>query len=378
MTHTRKFTVAILTAFLLLGAASAVTSAQQAEGYAGTHVSFETTDNAVVDYQVDGQQMFTSAEVEARSDAEARGTGGVGVGIGAGIDLGAVSNIAGASVAATATARTSANVDFEGSAGLSAHDNSNAVLVLEAGGEEQLVQVEVPANAEAEARSDVIVSTEKDGVEGSYIVVGDGEVDVNDEGDVTAHLGEDARMVFRAYTEGKTQDDRRQERIVANGNAAAEVQFVGDHTEVDGATYLEDVEAEGRNTGRDQVEVEVSRVEADGKVVMTTVSEAAVGSSQAFDVEVDGEAATEVDTYSDLEAAVDGDAPAYKVVGETSAESHAQVLVALDHFSDRNIEITASDEDDGEDGGDNDGEGLPGFTAVAGLLALTLFMLRYR
>ncbi len=414
MSFRRILVVTAVAAVLAVGAAAASASAQQADGYAGAHLSFDTTDNAVVDYQVDGVELFSSAEVEARTDAEERGAGGVGVGVGAGVDLGAVSGIAGANIEATAEARTSANVEFQGSASLSAHDNSNAVLVLEAGGEEQLVEVEVPADAEAEARSDVVVSTEKDGVEGSYIVVGDGEAAVNDEGDVTAHLGEDARMVFRAHTEGASEDDEEQERIIADGNAAAEVQFVGDHEEVDGAAYLDDVEnVEGENPGEDRVEVEVSRVEADGKVVLTTVSEAAVGASEAFDVEVDGEAAVEVDSYSELEAAAEGDSPAYKVVGETSAESHAQVLVALDHFSERSFTVASADEEDDEDAeADDDGEaddvddeetddeevddeevddadeedeavddedeGLPGFTVVAALLAVTLFAMRRR
>ncbi len=397
MSHKRLLAVAAVVALLTLGAASAVASAQDAEGYAGAHVSFDTTDNAVVDYQVDGAEMFDSLEVEARSDAEERGGAGVGVDVGAGVDLGEVSDLVGANVAATATARTSANVDFDGSAGLSAHDNGNAVLVLEAGGDEQLVEVEVPADAEAEARSDVIVSTEQDGVEGSYIVVGEGEAGVNEEGDVTAHLEEDARMVFRAHTEGATDDDEEQERIISDGNAAAEVQFVGDHDEVDGAAYLADVEAEGHDTGEDRVEVEVERVEADGKVVMTTVSEAAVGVSQAFDVTVDGEAATEVDTYADLEAAADGDEPAYKVVGETTAESNAQVLVALDHFSERSFQVSSADEEDDEEvdededvddvddeevdddePADDEDEGLPGFTVLTALLAVSLLAMKSR
>lgn len=410
MSRNRLTAMTVLAAVFVLLAASGAVAAQDERAYTGTHVSFDTSDEAVVDYQVQGEQMFDSLRVEAREDASSRGQ--VGVHAALGVEVSELSNLQGAQVAATATARTSANVDFDGSANMSAHDNSNAVLVLQAGGEEQLVEVAVPADAEAEARSDVVVSTEKNGSEGSFIVVGEGEVGVNGEGDVAAHLGESSRLVFRAHTEGATEDDEQQEQMIADRDVAAEVQFVGTEEEVDGAVYLDGTQAEGQASGEDTVEVSVERAEADGKVVMTTVSEAAVGASDAFDVTVDGEAATEVDSYQELAAALDGDGAAYKVVGDTSAESNAQVLVALDHFSERTFQVSSTDDttdgdttdeqqdnettddttdDETMDGGENettedtadneseepsgDDEGLPGFTFLAALTALSAFAL---
>jgi len=363
------------------------------QAYAGTHVSFDTGENAVVNYTVDGATVFESAEVESRSDAEDRGGGGVSVGIGSGgeggVDLSELTDVRGAAVAnVNAQARTSANVEFDNSAEFEAHDNGNGVAVLKSGDEEQLVKVEVATDAEAETADESVVTFTSDGTESSVIVAGEGEANVNGEGDVAAHLEKDTNAVIRAYGEEKTEDDEEQERLISEGDVAAEVQF-GERGEGevvgDPAEFLADttVETETETEAENAVSITVDRAESEGKVIMTTVTDAAVGTTDELSVEVDGEAAAEADTYSELEAGM-REEPRYLTVA-SEAESQAQVLVAVDSFSEHEITVEGGTDgemdDDGmdDDGESEDGEGLPGFTVLVALVAaLTVAVMRQR
>jgi len=90
----------------------------------------------------------------------------------------------------------------------------------------------------------------------------------------------------------------------------------------------------------------VERSQSQGKVVVTHVSEAAVGATDSLDVTVDGEAAAKASSYSALEAAAnDGEESKYYVAEDASAqaEGSATVLVAFDHFSERSASISGSE-----------------------------------
>lgn len=416
--------VVVLAAALLamtVGASNHMGEGQQA--YAGNNVSFDTSENAVVNYTVDGAEIFNSAEVEAKSSAEERGAAGVGAGIGVGagggggVDLSALTDVRGAAVAnVNANARASASVNFDSSAEFEAHDNGNGVAVLKSGDEEQLVEVEISADTEAETPNESVVTFTSDGTESSFIVAGEGRADVNEGGNVTANLGNSTNAVVRTYGDEKTEDDEEQERIISEGNAAAEVQFTEQDGDVVGspAEFLPNTDIETEVNAGESVSLTVDRAESEGKVVMMTVTGAAVGTTEEINVEVDGNAAVEVDSYSELEGGI-GEEMRYTVVdGDT--EGKAQVLVAVESFSEHQITVEGEEDDttdngstddtdgtdsttddemgstdnetDGTDGTDNEtmdggeesdeqgGEGLPGFTAIAALAALTAVALR--
>jgi len=322
-------------------------------------VSFDASGNGIVDYTVDGATVFESAKVESRSDAEARGATGVGVDIGVGgeggIDLSSVANLQGAAVAnVNAQASASANVEFESSAEFEAHDNGNGVAVLKSGGEEQILELGVSSSAETETAQESAVTFTTEDTESSLIVAGEGEVGTNEQGNVTAHLESGTNAVVRAYGEEKTENEEQQERIIAEGKAAAEVQFTEEGGEVagDSAEFLSDTEVETEVDSGNSVSLAVDRTESEGKVVMTTVNDAAVGTTESLSVNVDGEAAAEAESYSELEAGIQQE-PKYLVV-DGEAESQAQVLVAVDSFSER--EITVEGEESGTEDGTEQGE----------------------
>ena len=109
---------------------------------------------------------------------------------------------------------------------------------------------------------------------------------------------------------------------------------------------------------------------------------------------VDGEAAVEASSYSELESATEGgDSSKFLVRQSSSAEASADVLVALNEFSERDVTMTEGssdgtdnngDENNGDDtdtddnngdGTDTDGtdepsQGLSGFGVGVALLAL--------
>ena len=117
---------------------------------------------------------------------------------------------------------------------------------------------------------------------------------------------------------------------------------------------------------------------------------------------VDGEAAAEASSYSELESATEGgDSSKFLVRQSASAEASADVLVALNHFSERDVTMsddggsgtddTDSDSSDGTDGDDSDRDGSddtdtsspgqPGFgvgIAVIALLAAAALAIRNR
>ncbi|QCC54723.1 hypothetical protein DV706_09720 [Natronorubrum bangense] len=345
------------------------TTDAQADGYAGTHVEFDTSSNAVVDYRVGGQPVFENVTVESQSAHHSQ------TGIGADVGLSAVTNLSGIGLEIAAQTETRAEIATEGSASLSAHDTDRGILTVNAGEDAQYVQLNLSEESTAEGSDEGDrVHVESGDRTGVLLVAGDGAVAVTDNGDVAADLESESTLVFRSYDDGERNDNAvEQERLIANGTATAEVYADdrdGDRV-ADVATYGQDVAVETHDEADDRLEMAVERAQHEGTVVIVSVSEAAleaVGSADDLAVTVDGEAAVEADSYSDLEGGI-GEEPRYMVTHSSEASAAADVLVAVDHFSEREVAIQG-DTEDGADSSESDS--VPGFgiaVAIGALLA---------
>ena len=80
--HIRAIVLAGLLVCSVVGAAAAPAATQQAEGeaYSGTFVQFQTQENAVSEYAVDGSVVVESVTAQSASETD----GGLGVDAGAG------------------------------------------------------------------------------------------------------------------------------------------------------------------------------------------------------------------------------------------------------------------------------------------------------
>lgn len=372
----------LLLVFAVSPAASAAASSQQ-EAYAGTHVSFDTGTNAIVDYAVDGQTVMESVKVESVSEAQSR------AGIDVGMDIDSVTTLDGAPVSVDATTDTSARISTDSGAQVHAHDNHRGILVVRAGGERQYVMINVSSSSTVDQEDDqrVIVTTE-DGTTGAFIVAGDGSVAINEEGNVTADLGSNSELVFRSYADGRDEDDTQEEELIADGKAAAEV-YVMHHSENSGEAvadvvhYSEDTTVEVTEQGQGTVKLTAERAAHQGKIIITSVSDEIVESTDDLEVAVDGEAAAQASSHSELESAIDnGDSSTFLVRGQSNAEASTDVLVAVNHFSEREITMTSPQGTSETTNTDDDSSTptQPGFgvgVAVLALSAATLLARRY-
>jgi PGF-CTERM protein len=347
--------VSLLVASGALPTGTAAATTQQSEAYAGTHIEFETTSEAIANYSVNGNTVFESMKVQSQSGAESRGD------VQAGVGLSAVTSITGAalSLESQTEAEASATVTAESGATMEAHDNSRGILVVRSDGESQYVTVNVSGSAETESESDQrVVVTNENGAEGTFIVVGDGEVTINDQGNVSANLESNGKLVFRSYSDGRNEDDERKEQLISEGKAAAEVYVMqeseqGGELAADVVQYGEGTTVEVTQQTEGTVQMTADRSQQEGKIIITSVSEQAISSVEDLQVTVDGEAAAEASSYSDLEGAIGSDTSKFLVRQQSSAQASADVLVAVNQFSTR--EITMSE--DGSDSEDSDGSG---------------------
>ena len=406
-----KVRALVLTALLvvsLVGAAAAPAAAtQEGEAYSGTHVQFQTQNDAVTGYAVNDAVIVENVSVQSAD--EARSQTGLGVEVG----ISTATNIVGAALESRTEAAASVQLGFESGAEMQTHDNNRGVFQVRAGSGSQMVQANlsnsVQANSESEER---VVVTKDDGSQGTFIVVGDGEVVVNDEGNVTAEVEEGSQLVYRQYTDGeRTEDDEQQERMIQNGTATAEVYIEsaaesGQDSADDGEDAATSVVEYGQDTTVDvttraesEVNMTVERTQSQGKVVLTSVSEEAISNAEDIEVFVDGNAAAQAGSYSEVEqSAMEGDEPRYYVSQSASAETTTNVAIGIDHFSERNVrmssaqedastatdEPTATDSSDTEttegssgDDGTTDGDGA-GFGALAAMSALAAALLALR
>ena len=345
--------VSLLVASGALPTGTAAATTQQSEAYAGTHIEFETTSEAIANYSVNDNTVFESMKVQSQSGAESRGD------VQAGVGLSAVTSITGAALSLESQTEASATVTAESGATMEAHDNSRGILVVRSDGESQYVTVNVSGSAETESESDQrVVVTNENGAEGTFIVVGDGEVTINDQGNVSANLESNGKLVFRSYSDGRNEDDERKEQLISEGKAAAEVYVMqkseqGGELAADVVQYGEGTTVEVTQQTEGTVQMTADRSQQEGKIIITSVSEQAISSVEDLQVTVDGEAAAEASSYSDLEGAIGSDTSKFLVRQQSSAQASADVLVAVNQFSTR--EITMSE--DGSDSEDSDGSG---------------------
>lgn len=381
-----KAIAVLVTAVLLVPAVAPVATAtsassSQAQAYTGTHVTFETTNNAVVDYAVNGDTVFQSMKVQSKSAAQSDS------GIAIDAELSAVTGFTGAAISVNAKTTTSATITTESGAKLTVHDNRNGILVVRSGSNSQYVAVNVSESAQVETTSEgrVVVHSE-DGTTGTFLVVGDGSVTVNDQGNITAELSSDSKLVFRSYPDGRDQADKKQEQLIAQGKAVAEV-YVMEKSEsssemvVDVVQYGQATTVKVTETTKSSVTMTVDRSKHKGKVIITSVSKAIIESTEDMQVTIAGNAAVRASSYSELRSAIGGDTSKFLVQQQTSAKATADVLVAVNHFSERQIKMQDSDSSsdggdtttqDGDAGGDGDPSGStgPGFGIGAALVAV--------
>ena len=369
----RTAVLALLLVTSAVGAAAAPAATQEAEGeaYSGAFVEFDATGAAVSDYAVDGTVVVENVSMQSASEAEG--------GLGAGLSSVTSVDAAGLSV----DSRTSgATVTSESGAQLEASDNRRGVVQVRANGESQVVHAGVDGEARSEGDDRVVVSG-NDGTQGTFLVVGDGEATVNEEGDVVARVDGDGQLVYRQYNEERSEEDEEQERMIQDGTATAEVYVhsaaesgseSGGEAETEGTSVVEygqdtDVEVQERSESR--INMTAERTERQGKVIITTVSDETFGSADDTEVFVDGEAAAEADSYGEVRQATrDGDNSRYLVRQSSSAEASSDVVIGVNHFSERQLSMRSDgNSTDSGDGGLSDADG-PGFGALAAIAAL--------
>ncbi|MDS0475335.1 PGF-CTERM sorting domain-containing protein [Natrinema sp. 1APR25-10V2] len=363
-----------------LTAQSSSDAGADSSAYAGANVAFDVQGDAITDYRVGGERTFASVAVQSQSEADSSSSGGLDGSLG----LEAATNLNGAGLSVASQTQASAQITADSGATLSAHDTQRGTLVVESGGEAQYVEADLAAEAQAsETENRVLVETgDRKGV---FLVVGNGEVGVTD-GNVTADLGANATLTFRSYAEGERDEGAKyEESLIAEGNAAVEVTAEQRSGELvtDAVTYGQETSANVSQTAKNRVDVTIDRAVHEGTVVMTTVSEEAVGSFENLSVRIDGEAAVKASSRSELESAIGSDQSRYMVVQDAQAEGQATVYIAVNHFSTRTATIDggnggSDDGTSGDDGGSGDGstgssgDSTPGFGVGGALVALVI------
>jgi hypothetical protein len=355
-----------------MAAAPVAATQQEGETYSGANIEFETTGNAVADYAVDGNVIVENVTVQSASEADS--------GVDAGLESTTAIDAAGLEI--DSQARAGATIRSESGAEMETHDNQRGIVQIRADSESQVVNVNVSGEAESESDERVVV-TKDDGSQGTFIVVGDGEVVVNEDGEVNAEIEQGSELVYRQYDGERSDDDEETERMIQNGTATAEVyvqqsQDGGEQTVADAVEYGEDTSVEIKSASENQINMTVERSQSQGKVILTTVSDSAFENTEDLTVTVDGEAAAQADSYSAVrQSAAEGDEPRYYVSQSSSAEATTDVAIGIDHFSTRNVAMSSDGSDDGGDGGMTDGDGA-GFGPIVALLAVVGSLLAAR
>jgi hypothetical protein len=387
-----KFRATLLSALLvvsLVGAAAAPAAATQSgEAYSGSHVEFQTQNSAVTGYAVNDAVIVENVSVQSSEEARSQ------AGIGADAGLSTATEFSGAGLQLASQTSLSATVSVESGAAMQAHDNSRGIFQVRADDGAQMVHANLSSDSEAESESDErVVVTKEDGSQGTFIVVGDGEVVVNEEGNVTAEVEEGSQLVYRQYDDGeRSEDDEQKEQMIQNGTATAEVYVEsaaesGQDSAEDGSDegeeaaasvveYGQDTTVEVTSRSENTINMTAERSQSEGKVVLATVSDEAFSSAEDVEVLVDGEAAAQADSYSEVEqAAQGGDNSAYYVSQSSSAEASTDVAIGVNHFSERDVSMQS--DGSGDDGGMTGGDGA-GFGVFAAVAALGVALLATR
>lgn len=380
----RKLIAALLCVSLAFAAVPAASTAQTGgEATTGTHISFGVADNAVTGYTVGGTEMFSSFRMQSQSSAVEDGL------VESGFDVTSLVNInaAGLSVESETTAATTLNVDAGPGAHVTAHDNGHGTFMVAPGQNGQAAIVNVSSNTEVSVDGDTATVTADNGAEGTFMLVGTGgEIDTNEDGNIAVTLGANADLVFKAYPDGKSDAEAEQEDLISNGIVGAEVHVMEQDGErvVDTALYNGFLSGYGTEETDNGTNFTFGSVQGTGTVVVTHVSEASVGSLSSVEAYVNsssGEETVPVEADSATEA-IDGigdyvgtSSSAYYTVPPAEGSASTDVVVAINHFSNRTVAM-------GQNVGPSDTSGsggVPGFgapAAVVALLALAAFARR--
>jgi hypothetical protein len=348
-----KRTVAILAMLLVstIVPVTALAGTADQQAYAGSHVEFDTKSNAVVDYTVGGKQTVESMRVQSQSDAESS------VGLDGSADLDAAADIVGAALSLQAETDASASLTTESGANIEAHDNGRGSLVVTAEESSQYVALNVSDDDTEQVSDQRVVYETEDGATATALVVGEGNVSVTDDGNLTAAVAEDSRLVVRSYTEGRTDGDETEERMIVNETAAASVYVMtqGEERVTDTVTYGQNTTVDVAQRTEGRVDMTVNRTAHEGRVVVTHVSDETFESADDIAVAVDGDAAASASSYAELRQAASGGETSKYMVEQSSAASadaDATVFVGINHFSTRDVTMTDSDSDTSSSGTD--------------------------
>ena len=354
--------------------------------YVGTHITFETTASAVTNYTVADAELLSALEVESASDAEERGL------IGTGIALESATSVDAAPISLSASTETEATIESDSGATMQAYDSQRGHLMVRAADDGSLISANLSADTEAEQADERrVVLTKDDGTQGTFIVLGEGEVTVNERGNVTANLKDGSSLVYQQYDGERSDDDADRESLIADGTAAAEV-FVTNSADgsaeaaADIVQYADDTTVDVTTYSENRIEMTAERTESDGRIIITSIADSVFESADDIEVMVDGNAAAQVDSTSELVAATEnGDQSAYAIRSTSTAEASTDVIVAVNHFSEREVTMQSAsaddttDADDTADETDEEADPLPGFgvlIAIVGVLGAGLFTAR--
>lgn len=346
----RSVTLALITVLVTAGAVPIAfgQAVEEGEGYDGTHLSLEIDDRAVTNYAVGDERVAASIRMQAVADVTNGSEGD--------LELSGVSNLGGAAIQSEQEGEADMTV-MTPTAQLVAHDNPRGVFVVQPD-EPQYVQIDLASEAEVTDETDsAITVTTENGTEGTFFLIGDGDLTVNQNDSVVSRVEDDSRLVFRAYPGGKSDDHERQERLIRNEQAIADVYVMGSGVDstVDTVAYATGASVTGEQADPEGVQVNVDYPDGEGGIVMTSISTDIVA-ADGLVVAVDDEELAAAASYDELESAVGGDRSQYLVAEGSGGEASTDVLVAVDEFSGRTtIGIRSAGED--ADGGGNDGDG---------------------
>lgn len=354
--------------------ASAASNASSAESsaFAGAHIKFQTSGNAVTDYTVNGDTVFQSVKVNSESNA----------GVSLSASMSAMTSMQGSSVSMSSKTKVSATIKAKSGAKLRAHDNEHGILVVDNNADQKqyvLANLSQQAKAKSTENGRVVVTTANN-TKGTFIVIGDGKVTVNDEGDVVARLASDSRLAFRSYSQERSDDEKNNEQMIQNGTAAAEVYVMqrGGEFVTDTVSYGQSTTVKVTETTKGKAKMTAERSKKQGKVIITSVSKSVVDKASDVQVKVDGEAAARASSRSALKGAIGGDQSKYMAKQSTTAQGSVDVLIAVNHFSQRSITVSDKNQAAGDSGGETTAAGGeegtsqkgPGFGIAVSVLAL--------
>lgn len=352
--------------------------------YQASHVGFDAKQNSVVNFSVGGQQIFESFSVVAKSDTETQSGGTIGVGVG----LGEVTNIAKSAMSMRSQTDKNAVLETESGADIKIHNNDRGIITVTPSENSQIANINISPNTRATTETDKkVVITKEDNSEGVFLIVGDGEVTVNNNRNVIADIEQNRKLVYRDYKQQRSDDDRQQENLISNQNATAEVYIEQtDNQYRSNIVQYGDTTVETTDQRQGQINLSVDRTQNQGKIILTTISNQAINPTNNISVQIDGETITQVETYNQLQSSIQQDNPSFLINQQSSTQSVSDIAIAIDHFSTRQITIqekedTQQQDDDSQQTDDTqqDEQQQPGFGVIAGLIAIlttTIYILK--